>query len=306
MDETNYRENRINQLKIRFGNLPHLRYYLWIAPALIIVFLLSTLPSLYTIRISLHDWSLLAAQKPFVGFGNYVYMLKDSGLWNGLRLSMIYLALIVPAILVLGFIMALFLNQEIRFRGTYRAFFLLPWVLSMVVVGLNMRWIFDEQTGLVNYLLNLLDIKSLPWFSSSHLAFLVLGIAQIWRLSPFAMVIILAGLQSIPEEISDAAKVDGASDWQRFWTITLPLVKPVLLILIIILSLSTFNMVDLIFVMTAGGPGTSTKLVSYFMYEQGFVFLKFGYAAAISMVLFLINIILTIFYIRLITNSKKL
>jgi len=305
MDETISRERRKIPIKYWVSIFPHWREYLWIAPALLIVFLLSIIPSLYTISISFHNWSLLAAKKPFVGLDNYIYMIRDSGLWNGLRLSMLYLVMIVPVILFLGFIMALFLNQKIRFRGTYRALFLLPWVLSMVVVGLNLRWIFDEQTGLINYLLNFLGIKSMPWFSSSYLAFIVLGIAQIWRLAPFAMVIILAGLQSIPEEIIDAAKVDGAGNWQSFWSITLPLVKPVLLVLIIILSLSTFNMVDLIFVMTAGGPGTSTKLVSYFMYEQGFIFLKFGYAAAIAMVLFIVNIILTVFYIRLITTSNQ-
>jgi ABC-type sugar transport system permease subunit len=201
--------------------------------------------------------------------------------------------------------MALLLNHRIRFQGVYRALLLLPWVLSMVVVGLNMRWIFDEQTGLVNYALNVLGFESMPWFSSGFLAFMVIAIAQVWRLAPFAMVIILAGLQSIPEEISDAAKVDGASNWQCFWTITLPLLRPVLLVLIVILSLATFNMVDLIMVMTTGGPGTSTKLISYYMYEQGFVFLRFGYAATIAMVLFVVNVVLTVFYIRLIQRSAQ-
>lgn len=279
--------------------------YLWIAPSLLIVFLLTTLPSIYTISVSFRDWSLLSADKPFIGLDNYQYMLKDEGLWNGLKLSVQYLVVIVPSIIFLGMLMALLLNQSSRFRGLYRSLLLLPWVLSMVVVGLNMRWIFDEQTGLINFVLNSIGIKSLPWLSSGSLAFIVLGIAQVWRLAPFAMVIILAGLQSIPEEINDAARVDGASNWQRFWSITLPLLKPVVLVLIVILSLATFNMVDLIFVMTAGGPGTSTKLVSYFMYEEGFVFLKFGYAASIAMVLLVVNVVLTIFYIRLIRSSTE-
>lgn len=279
--------------------------YLWIAPSLLIVFLLTTLPSIYTISVSFRDWSLLSADKPFIGLDNYQYMLKDEGLWNGLKLSVQYLVVIVPSIIFLGMLMALLLNQSSRFRGLYRSLLLLPWVLSMVVVGLNMRWIFDEQTGLINFVLNSIGIKSLPWLSSGSLAFIVLGIAQVWRLAPFAMVIILAGLQSIPEEINDAARVDGASNWQRFWSITLPLLKPVVLVLIVILSLATFNMVDLIVVMTAGGPGTSTKLVSYFMYEEGFVFLKFGYAASIAMVLLVVNVVLTIFYIRLIRSSTE-
>jgi ABC-type sugar transport system permease subunit len=283
----------------------HWQDYLWITPAILIVLILTTLPSLFTISISFRDWSLLAAKKPFVGFDNYIHMFQDEGLRNGLRLSFQFLVVVVPLIILLGMLMALLLNQKTRFRGIYRALFLMPWVLSMVVVGLNMRWIFDEQTGLINYALNILGFKSLPWFSSGFLAFMVIAIAQVWRLAPFAMVIILAGLQSIPEEISDAAKVDGANHWQRFWTITIPLLKPVLLVLIVILSLATFNMVDLIMVMTAGGPGTSTKLISYYMYEQGFVFLRFGYAATIAMVLFVVNVVLTVFYIRLIRSSTQ-
>jgi len=279
--------------------------YLWITPAILIVLILTTLPSLFTISISFRDWSLLSAKKPFVGFDNYLRMFQDEGVINGLRLSFQFLVMVVPLIIFFGMLMALLLNQKTRLRGIYRALFLMPWVLSMVVVGLNMRWIFDEQTGLINYALNLLGLKSLPWFSSGSLAFIVIGIAQVWRLAPFAMVIILAGLQSIPEEINDAAKVDGANNWQRFWTITIPLLKPVLLVLIVILSLATFNMVDLIMVMTTGGPGTSTKLISYYMYEQSFAFLRFGYGATMAMVLFVVNVILTVIYIRLIRSSLQ-
>jgi ABC-type sugar transport system permease subunit len=283
----------------------HWQNYLWVTPAILIVFILTTLPSLFTISISFRDWSLLSAKKPFVGFDNYVRMFQDEGVLNGLRLSFQFLIIVVPLIILFGMLMALLLNQKTRFRGIYRALFLMPWVLSMVVVGLNMRWIFDEQTGLINYALDLIGLKPLPWFSSGILAFMVIGIAQVWRLAPFAMVIILAGLQSIPEEINDAARVDGASNWQRFWTITIPLLQPVLLVLIVILSLATFNMVDLIMVMTTGGPGTSTKLISYYMYEQSFAFLRFGYGATMAMVLFVVNVILTVVYIRLIRSSVQ-
>ena len=122
----------------------HWQDYLWITPAILIVLILTTLPSLFTISISFRDWSLLSAEKPFVGFDNYLLMFQDEGLVNGLRLSFQFLIVVVPLIILFGMLMALLLNHRTRFQGVYRALFLLPWVLSMVVVGLNMRWIFDE------------------------------------------------------------------------------------------------------------------------------------------------------------------
>lgn len=259
---------------------------------------LSLYPAIFGITVSLRQYNLLSLDRPFIGFENYTRLLEDPDYWRSLFLSGKFLVITIVIIVILGMGAALLLNQRIKLRAFFRSLFMLPWVISMVATGLIFRWLFDENTGLINYLLSLFALGKIEWLSSPSMAFWVLVIAQVWKLSPFCMVILLAGLQSIPQEYYEAASIDGANWRSRFRFITLPFIKSQILVVVVLLTLTTFNMVDLVYVVTKGGPGNATQLISYYMYKQAFEYVNMGYASSIAITLLLVNLALTRAYIR--------
>ena len=277
----------------------HRQDYLWILPAFVLILFLTLYPAIFGVTISLRQYNLLALDRPFIGLENYARFLRDPDYWYSLFLSGKFLVVTIITIVVFGLGAALLLNQKIRLRAFFRSLFMLPWVISMVATGLIFRWMFDEHTGLINYLLSLFALGKIEWLSSPSMAFWVLVIAQVWKLSPFCMIILLAGLQSIPPEYYEAASIDGANWHSKFRFITLPFIKSPILVVMVLLSLSTFNMVDLIYVVTRGGPGNATQLISYYMYKQAFEYVDMGYASSIAISLLLVNLALTRAYIKL-------
>lgn len=276
--------------------------YLWLSPALTFVVLFTLVPALYAIRMSFFEYSLATQERPFIGLDNYAALLDDESYWHSLRLSFIFAAIDVPLTIAIGLGIALLLNLKLMGRAIFRSILLLPWVISMVIAGYMLRWIFADTTGILNYLLNVIGAGEVAWLSSSWGAFTTILLSHSWKVYAFGMIILLAGLQSIPGELYEAAHVDGATAVQRLLHITIPLLLPQILILVILRTLQTFNMVDLVIAMTEGGPGDATELISYYMYQRAFEYFELGYASAIAVTILFLNIVLALVYIRVLRS----
>ncbi|MGE3267845.1 MAG: carbohydrate ABC transporter permease [Chloroflexota bacterium] len=278
--------------------------YLMVAPALLVIAIFSLGPTLYGVVISLYRVEFVELLA-FVGVSNYVEVLSDPKFWSSVRVSFIFTGASVPLTVVSGLGLALLANQNARFKGAFRAITLMPWITSYVVTYLVFRWILQGDIGLLNaVLVQLFGIQRLPWLSDPTLAMVSLISVNIWRAAPHAMVLLLAGLQGISQDLMEAAGIDGAGRMRTFFAVTLPLMRPTLLITIVLLTIIDFNVVVAMLVLTGGGPGNATEAMSLHMYHEAFTYLRMGPASAIAMVIFAINLALTGVYIRVLRTER--
>jgi multiple sugar transport system permease protein len=284
----------------RFDPLP----YLMVAPALLAIAIFSLGPTLYGIIISLYRVEFVQLLS-FVGLRNYSEVLSDPNFWNSVRVSFIFTGFSVPITVTTGLGLALLANQNVRFKTTFRTITLIPWITSYVVTYLVFRWILQGDIGLLNALLyQIFGLPRLPWLSDPTLAVASLIFVNIWRAAPHAMILLLAGLQGISQDLMEAAGIDGAGRVRTFFSITLPLLKPTLLITIVLLTIIDFNVVVAMLVLTGGGPGNATEAMSLHMYHEAFTYLRMGPASAIAMVIFAINLVLTGVYVRVLRTER--
>jgi multiple sugar transport system permease protein len=276
--------------------------FLWIAPAAAFVIFFTFFAAVFAVRISFYDYSLASVVRPFVGLGNYIQLWNDSAYWHSMGLSFLFAAIDVPLTILIGFILALMLNQPLAGRSVFRSALLLPWVISMVIAGYMLKWIFSDSAGILNYFLTELGFGRVRWLSTAWGAFSTIAISHAWKAYPFGMVILLAGLQGIPKDLYEVAEIDGANAFQRLINITIPFLVPQFLILFILRTLNSFNMVDIIFAMTQGGPGNATEFVSFYMYQRAFAYLDLGYATAIAVTILVVNIVLALVYLRVLRS----
>ncbi|MBN1400256.1 MAG: sugar ABC transporter permease [Anaerolineae bacterium] len=270
-----------------------LEAYVFISPWVIGMLLFVGGPILASAFLSLTDWSLLAPMQ-FVGTANYVRLLTNDPLfWKALRVTGIYTFAHVPLAIMLGFSIALMLNQPLRFVALWRTIYYLPAVVSGVAVALLWLWVFNPELGLANRLLDLFGIEPLPWFMSTRWALPTLIIVSLWGVGG-GMVIYLAGLQGIPTDLYEAAHIDGAGMLRRFLSITIPMMTPVLFFQLIMGIINTLQVFTNAYVMTAGGPANATLFYVLYLYLNAFSYFKMGYAAAMAWILFLIILLLTV------------
>lgn len=243
----------------------------------------------------------------FIGLANFNALFQDEYFWNSLKVTAIYGAASVVCTYVLGLGFALLLNRDFKGRGFIRTIFILPWAIPEVVAVLIFAWMLDPQFGVGNYLLVLVGVIEQPqaWLSQSHLALPALVVLTAWQQFPLAMLILLAGLQTIPEEQYEAAKMDGAGALTRFIHVTLPGLRSVNVILILLLILNSFRRVTMIYAMTRGGPARSTETLSVLTYNTAFEYQRVGYAAAVGTVLLLILLAFSLVYFWSIMRSKQ-
>ena len=273
-----------------------------VLPALGVVVLVSIFPLGWTLweSLHLHDLRMPWRGQPFVGLENYWEILSTPRFWEALLHTAIFaLGSVVPE-LVLGTMLAVVLDRAFRGRGLTRALVLVPWAMPTVVTALVWRFLFDG-TGPLNAVLvsaGLLD-QPLVWFAQAGAAWIPVILADVWKTTPFVALLVLAGLQNIDPALYEAARMDGSDAWQRFRHVTLPLLRPTILVALIFRTLDALRVFDLIYVMTGGGPGTSTEPLALYTYSSLFQNLRFGYGSALSVVVFLISFILAVLYIRL-------
>jgi multiple sugar transport system permease protein len=268
-----------------------------IAPTLVILFALTIFPFVYAVYVSLFDFYLPRPQQSsFVGLGNFAGVLSDARFWVSMRQTGYFLTSAIAAEFILGMALALFFFEESRGRSLkalYLPLVLVPMMVAPVVIGYMWRLLYQVEFGPINYLLyELFGLGPFEWTASPRSALLSVIIADVWQWTPFVTLVLLAGLVSLPQELFEVAQLDGASYWQRLWHITLPMLRRVIAIALLIRLLDAFRELDKIYVMTQGGPGTATETVSYYAYLSGFKYFQVGYAAAMSILLLLVTVVI--------------
>jgi ABC-type sugar transport system permease subunit len=251
--------------------------------------------------VHLHDLRMPWLGRPFVGADNYVAAVGDPRFWSALGHTAFFAAVSVGLELVLGLGLALAMNRAYRGRGLVRAAILVPWAIPTVVAGLVWRFMFEGESGIVNAVLVRAGLLAEPlvWFIQAGTAWVPVILADVWKTTPFVALLLLAGLQNIDASLYEAARIDGASAWRQFRHVTLPLLKPAILVALIFRTLDAFRIFDLIYALTGGGPGTSTEPISLYTFNVLLQTLRFGYGSALSVIVFAITFALALVYIRL-------
>lgn len=275
--------------------------YLFIAPGLIVFSIFTVAALIFAFYLTFHEWSIIQPDKPFVGLDNYRTMLHDPDFRTAVFNTAYFTLGSVPISMAIGLMLALLLNQPLRFRSLFRTMYFLPVVTPFVVTALLWKWLYNGEFGLFNYYLlktHLID-QPLLWLSSQNLAMPAVILMSIWGGVGFSMVIYLAGLQAIPDELYESARLDGAGPIGRLWYITIPMLAPTTLFLLVIGIISSFQIFTQIYVMTSGGPLNKTTTVVYYIWEWMFKFYDMGYASTLAMGLFVLLLGVTILQLRL-------
>ena len=281
--------------------------FLFLLPSFIFVGLFSIFPIFDSFRLSLYRLILTLPWlgEKMVGMENYTDLLSDPVARDSIRTTLIFIAVTIPLELLLGLGIALVLNQAFRGRALLRAVVLIPWAIPTVVSSQMWRFIFNDRYGLINFLLFGADTSSyIAPLADPNLAMISIMVAEIWKTTPFAALIILAGLQGIADDLYEAAGIDGATQWQTFRRITLPLLKPALLLALLFRTIDALRVFDLVYVMTQGGPADATNVLQFYGYKKTFPEGMVGYGSAIAVTVFLMSLVLSLAYLRAFKTSR--
>lgn len=277
--------------------------FLFIAPTVVVLLALSIYPLFYAIKVS---FQTTTGQQVVWSLQNFTRLVSDKFFLAALSHTLVYALLALTFEFLLGLGLAVLMNQALRARSFFRAMLLVPMMLPPVVVGVVWRLMLNSNFGAINGTLKRFGINTaaLTWTASPNLAFASVIVVDIWQWTPFVFLVLLAGLQAIPQEPYEAAVIDGSSAWQTFRYITLPLLRPAILIVLLLRTMDLLRVFDQIFILTEGGPGFATETISLYIYRTAFRFSNFGYAAAMSFVLLIITNIISMFYIRLLQRQE--
>jgi multiple sugar transport system permease protein len=273
--------------------------YSFILPNLLGFAIFTLIPMVFALGLSFARWDG-ANPMAFVGLKNFARMLRDETFGISMKNTILYVVGTVPTTLILSLLLAMLLNTQIRGRNFFRAAFFFPYVASLVAVAVVWNMMFHPSMGPVNNLLRWIGVKNPPaWSASTTWALPTVIGAGIWKNVGYYMIIYLAAIQGIPRELYEAARIDGASDWQSFHKVTIPLLAPVTFFVSIMLTIQSFKVFDLVYMMTMGGPGRATNVLVYTIYDSAFVSFDYGYSSAIAVVLLAIVLAITVFQFRM-------
>jgi len=270
--------------------------YFFVLPGILWVLTFTIFPLLYSLRLSFFRARLGRPEK-FIGLQNYVDAFKDYRFWDAMEVTLIFVIASTTITVLGGLGLALLFNREMRGQRVFRSLFTMPIFTSAIAVGYLGLTIFHEQVGAVNTVLIALGMTNPPaWFSNVWLARLAVILVDTWQWTPFCFLVLLAGLQALPEEVYEAGRLDTSSEWDIFRFITLPLIAPILLTVTMLRLVETFKMLDIPFSLTSGGPGAATQTYSFFVYLVGLRNFNQGYASALAYILLVIMMVITIFF----------
>ena len=281
----------------KFNALP----FILLSPAVLATLVLVFYPMLQAVITSLFQYVLWKPRDiRFIGLDNYLAVAQDPVAWSSLGRTVIWIGLTVPLQLLLGLVTALLLNQQFRWRGLARSLILIPWALPSVVIGLMWSWIYHPQVGLLNDLMLRMGLLStaMPWLANADTALYAIILALVWQGFPFFAIMILAGLQTIPSNLYEAAAIDGATTWQKFREITLPGLKGVLVTAVMLRLIWVANSIDVIYVMTAGGPGYASQTLPLYAFKRTYSSMDFGYGTALAVTFSVLLLGLILLYLR--------
>lgn len=270
--------------------------WLLLLPVFVALGSVSVYPILNGVWLSLTNTSLVTQENDFVGLANYATLLGDEQFWNAWRHTVVFTSVSTLLETILGLAMALLLFEPFIGRSVVRAAMLVPWAMPTVVTSKMFGWLFDGQYGLINYLLRSAGFidENVNWLGSVDHALGTIIVADVWKTTPFMALLLLAGLQTVPGSLTEAARMDGAKAWQTFWYVRLPLLVPTLLIAGMFRALDAFRVFDLVYVLTGGGPADSTETLSTLSYKILFSTLQFGYGSALSTAMFVTETLIAI------------
>lgn len=272
--------------------------FIFLSPSLAGLLTFLVLPTAASAIMSFTDWPIISAPK-FVGLKNYVTLLTDDPIfWTSLRATLYYAALNLPLGIGGALFFALAVNQKLRGMVFFRVIYFVPVVSSMVAVAEIWRWLYATDYGLINLTLMNLGFSQVAWLSDRRWVIPALVLMTVWKGLGYGMLIYLAGLQGIPAQFYEAAAIDGASNWQRFWHITLPLLSPTHFFMMVTGVIGAFQVFDAVFLMTSGGPANASRVYAYYLYQQAFSYYRMGYASAMAWILFLIIFVITLVQVR--------
>ena len=284
----------------RLNVKPYLTGTLFILPALVLFAVFILLPLIYGMMMSFTDYGGFNVKANFIGLDNYTKLFRDDYFKISLKNNAIYTVLFVPLTMFMSLLSALALNHIIHLRKYFRMIFYFPQITSMVSIAIVWGLLLNPDRGPINIMLEGIGIANPPeWLMSSTWALFAIILVSVWKSFGYYMIILLAGMQGIPEYLYESAKLDGAGAWKRFLYVTLPGLSPTLFMVLILTIINSFQVFDLVSIMTNGGPGRSTNVLVFRIYQEAFVNYKMGYAAAMSAILFIIIIIVSIIQFRL-------
>jgi multiple sugar transport system permease protein len=282
--------------------------YFMIAPAILIILGITIFPLIFSIGMSMTPLNLArpGSESEFIGLRNYRDILLEPRFWRTLSNTMIMVTLAVTFEFFVGLLLAALLNREFGGRRLVTILFLIPTLIVPVVIGMIWRLLLNEGFGLINYVIRTLKFgRAVPWVAKPTLALFVMIFIDIWEWTPLMFLILLAGMMSLSREPFEAAEIEGATSWQMFWRITVPLLQPVILVALLIRLIDAFKLFDTIFVITAGGPGLATETTSMYIYYKAFKHFDIGIASSISWLFLLIIIVITTFLLKFISRTER-
>ncbi len=259
------------------------------------------IPMVAGLVISFSQWDMLTSPK-WIGISNYIRMVQDPLMWLSLRNTLYYAVLTIPGTIIVSLALAIAVNRVGLMFKTYRLFFFIPVVSSTVAISLMWKWVYNDQFGLLNWLLGLFGLPQVGWLTNPAISMISVAIVAIWKSMGYYMVLFLAGLQGIPAHLYEAARIDGAGAWRQFWNITLPLLSPTMFFVLIISVIGSFQVFDQVYVMTQGGPGNSTLVYNYYLWQNAFQYFKMGYASALAYGLFVLIFVVTLIQVKVLNK----
>lgn len=266
--------------------------YLMILPNFLGFFIFMLAPIIATVVLGFTEWDLVNDPQ-WVGFANYKNLFGDRIFWLSFRKTIWFTLLNVPIQSFLALLIAVLLNRKLKALNLFRTLFIIPWICMSVAVGLTWTWLFNTQFGYINHVLTTLGFERIGWLTSDKLALYAVIFVNIWQYLGWHIILLLAGLQIVPQELYEAATVDGANNWMKFWKITIPMVSPIFFYDLVVNMIMTLQIFDLPFAMTNGGPGNATRVFNLYLYQKGFSFLQMGEACSMGVVLFVLIMVAT-------------
>jgi len=267
---------------------------LYISPAFIVIAVILVYPLGYSFWLSFHQWTLRTFKKgiPWVGMENYTDLFSNPDFLNSLRITFTFVFFAVGIEFILGMALALLLNNDLKGKGLIRSMILLPMMCTNVVIGLTWRLLLNYEFGLVNYYLSVLGLERVEWLSKPAMAMPAVVMVDVWNTTSFVALLLLAGLQSLPEEPFEAARIDGANAWQTFYYLTLPLLRQTILVALLWRLIDTFRIFDVIYLLTSGGPARATETVSIYVHRYGFQQFNLGFASSAAYIMIFIMLVI--------------
>ncbi len=276
---------------------------LFLSPTLIIFSAFILFPVIFSFYLSFHEWNMFSGETTFIGIDNYIMMFQSEEFWSVFKNTAIYTFGTIPLNMGFSLLVAYILYKKIVGKKLLRTAFFAPVVISPVAAAVIWRWLYDPNFGLINYFIGIFGIDPINWLNSPSAAMFALIIMGVWKTFGINMILFSAGLQAIPDHYYEAAEIDGANQWTKFWNITVPLLAPTTFFIMVMSIISSFQVFDIVYVLTSGGPLGATKVMVFYIYEHAFKFFNMGYASASAYVLFAILFALTLLQVKYMKNK---